>query len=215
MGLVWNHPPNWPPPPAGWQPADGWRSDPSWPPAPAGWRFWIETSPQINSPQAYSPPAYPAQYAPTYPQTYPYGPPVRPKRRLWLKVGLPVGVVALLIVAGIVGIVIDIKHTYSDAKRSAGRYVAALQAQDFRSARGMLCAKDQAASTGFVAYWQGEVAAGRAVSSYRITGMSVDNHNGHQSGEASVDVSYADGSQETVALPVEQTSGTWHPCPVF
>jgi hypothetical protein len=37
---VFNVPPGWPAPSAGWQPDAGWRPDPLWPPAPAGWEFW-------------------------------------------------------------------------------------------------------------------------------------------------------------------------------
>jgi len=37
---VFNLPPGWPTPPAGWQPQPGWQPDPSWPAAPAGWEFW-------------------------------------------------------------------------------------------------------------------------------------------------------------------------------
>lgn len=38
---VFRPPPDWPVPPAGWQPSAGWRPDPSWPPPPAGWDFWV------------------------------------------------------------------------------------------------------------------------------------------------------------------------------
>lgn len=44
--LQFNPPPNWPRPPAGWQPDAAWRPDPSWPPAPAGWNFWVEVAPE-------------------------------------------------------------------------------------------------------------------------------------------------------------------------
>src|SRR5215470_1453770 len=37
---VFNPPPGWPVPPAGWQPPQGWQPDPAWPPAPDGWNFW-------------------------------------------------------------------------------------------------------------------------------------------------------------------------------
>ena len=37
---VFNPPPNWPAPPAGWQPPPHWHPDPSWPAAPADWEFW-------------------------------------------------------------------------------------------------------------------------------------------------------------------------------
>lgn len=42
MGLRFNPPPNWPPPPAGFEPGPVWRPDPSWPPAPPGWQLWVD-----------------------------------------------------------------------------------------------------------------------------------------------------------------------------
>ena len=40
-GAVFNPPPGWPVPPAGWLPPPGWQPDPSWPQPPAGWSFWV------------------------------------------------------------------------------------------------------------------------------------------------------------------------------
>ena len=42
MGLRFNPPPGWPPPPPGFVPPPGWQPDPSWPPAPPGWQLLIE-----------------------------------------------------------------------------------------------------------------------------------------------------------------------------
>ena len=42
MALVFNPPPNWPKPPAGWSPTPTWRPDPAWGPVPEGWQLWIE-----------------------------------------------------------------------------------------------------------------------------------------------------------------------------
>jgi len=41
MGLRFNPPPGWPPPPAGFVPPPGWQPDPSWPPPPPGWQLWV------------------------------------------------------------------------------------------------------------------------------------------------------------------------------
>lgn len=40
-GLVFNSPPGWPKPPAGWIPPRGWTPDPSWPEPPQGWQLWL------------------------------------------------------------------------------------------------------------------------------------------------------------------------------
>jgi len=40
-GVVFNPPPGWPKPPAGWVPPKGWTPDPSWPPPPDGWQLWL------------------------------------------------------------------------------------------------------------------------------------------------------------------------------
>jgi hypothetical protein len=39
--LVFNPPPGWPKPPAGWVPPKGWQPDPTWPMPPPGWQLWI------------------------------------------------------------------------------------------------------------------------------------------------------------------------------
>lgn len=39
--VVFNPPPGWPKPPAGWTPPKGWKPDPGWPTPPPGWQLWI------------------------------------------------------------------------------------------------------------------------------------------------------------------------------
>lgn len=39
--LVFNPPPGWPKPPAGWTPPKGWQPDPAWPKQPQDWQLWI------------------------------------------------------------------------------------------------------------------------------------------------------------------------------
>ncbi|GAB3425475.1 DUF4041 domain-containing protein [Flindersiella endophytica] len=41
---IFNSPPGWPVPPAGWTPPNDWKPDPTWPAAPTGWQWWIEES---------------------------------------------------------------------------------------------------------------------------------------------------------------------------
>ncbi|HEY3976603.1 MAG TPA: septum formation family protein [Streptosporangiaceae bacterium] len=41
MGLRYNPPPGWPPPPPGFSPRPGWQPDPSWGPPPPGWQLWL------------------------------------------------------------------------------------------------------------------------------------------------------------------------------
>ncbi|WP_191480202.1 hypothetical protein [Nocardioides ochotonae] len=54
MGVRYNPPPNWPPPPTGWTPPPGWRPDPAWGPPPPGWQLWVP------GPAAYAGPPAPA-----------------------------------------------------------------------------------------------------------------------------------------------------------
>jgi Domain of unknown function (DUF4190)/Septum formation len=42
VGIRFNPPPNWPPPPPGFVPPPRWQPDPSWPPPPPGWQLWVE-----------------------------------------------------------------------------------------------------------------------------------------------------------------------------
>ena len=48
MGLRFNPPPNWPPPPRGFVPPPRWQPDPDWPPPPPGWQLWVpdDTAPE-------------------------------------------------------------------------------------------------------------------------------------------------------------------------
>jgi hypothetical protein len=43
MNQVFNPPPNWPKPPAGWVPPSDWRPNPAWGPLPSGWSLWVDT----------------------------------------------------------------------------------------------------------------------------------------------------------------------------
>jgi hypothetical protein len=42
VGLRYNPPPGWPPPPRGFTPKPGWEPDPSWPAPPPGWQLWVD-----------------------------------------------------------------------------------------------------------------------------------------------------------------------------
>lgn len=48
--LIFNPPPGWPKPPAGWVPPRGWTPDPSWPAPPESWQLWIPTEISIAPP---------------------------------------------------------------------------------------------------------------------------------------------------------------------
>jgi hypothetical protein len=51
MGMRFNSPPGWPPPPEGWMPPAGWMPDPTLPPLPPGWQLFVDD---------YAPPPVPA-----------------------------------------------------------------------------------------------------------------------------------------------------------
>lgn len=46
--LIFNPPPGWPRPPAGWIPPKGWMPDPGWPQAPPGWQLWIQSDSEVE-----------------------------------------------------------------------------------------------------------------------------------------------------------------------
>lgn len=48
--MIFNPPPGWPKPPAGWTPPKGWKPDPAWPPAPEGWQLWVPATTGRDSP---------------------------------------------------------------------------------------------------------------------------------------------------------------------
>lgn len=49
-GFVFNPPPGWPAPPAGWRPPAGWVPDPSWPAPPEHWQLWVPLNPEREGP---------------------------------------------------------------------------------------------------------------------------------------------------------------------
>ncbi|GMV04523.1 MAG: hypothetical protein AMXMBFR53_08030 [Gemmatimonadota bacterium] len=61
-GVVFNPPPGWPKPPAGWVPPKGWTPDPSWPAPPEGWQLWLPS-------EAAGTPEAPAAEAPNSPSS--------------------------------------------------------------------------------------------------------------------------------------------------
>jgi hypothetical protein len=58
--MRYNPPPNWPPPPTGWEPSPSWTPDPAWPPPPPGWQLFVEDEPR-ETPVAEPPAAAPPQ----------------------------------------------------------------------------------------------------------------------------------------------------------
>lgn len=55
-GVIFNPPPGWPKPPAGWVPPKGWTPDPSWPAPPDGWQLWLPAAAEANQGPSASPP---------------------------------------------------------------------------------------------------------------------------------------------------------------
>jgi hypothetical protein len=54
MGLRFNPPPNWPPPPPGFVPPPRWQPDPAWPPPPPGWQLWVPDDSGPGGPADYA-----------------------------------------------------------------------------------------------------------------------------------------------------------------
>jgi hypothetical protein len=52
VGLRFNPPPNWPPPPPGFVPPPRWQPDPAWPAPPPGWQLWVPDD-TIAAPEDY------------------------------------------------------------------------------------------------------------------------------------------------------------------
>lgn len=58
MPVIYNSPPGWPEPPAGWLPPDDWRPDPAWGAPPEGWN-WYTVIPDPAPPSPFSPLTHP------------------------------------------------------------------------------------------------------------------------------------------------------------
>jgi hypothetical protein len=63
VGLRFNPPPNWPPPPPGFVPPPRWQPDPDWPPPPPGWRLWVPDDTVAERPARPRVPPRPPEFA--------------------------------------------------------------------------------------------------------------------------------------------------------
>jgi hypothetical protein len=184
MDAVYNSPPNWPTPPAGWRPPPGWTADPSWPEAPPGWQFWVPA---------------------------PNAPPARKKHSLWLMIGVPVGVVGLIIVLGITAMVVFLGRAVGPAE-AASSYAQALKDQRYEAAYAMTCPELAGDHDDFVAFWTNNAATGHGLTAFKIVGANVESVNGHTIGKVKLEVQYADGTKKLEQMTLAKTGETWKTC---
>lgn len=149
MGLRFNPPPGWPPPPAGFVPPPGWQPDPSWPPTPPGWQLWVpddtEPTPGPMPPEPMPPPPGPMPAAsvpgpagqvpyggppPAYPAGQaPYGTPApgTPSRTSGFAIAsLVFGIIGGILLSVIFGIVALVKIRGNPQLRGRGMAIAGL-----------------------------------------------------------------------------------------
>jgi hypothetical protein len=189
MDSVYNSPPNWPTPPAGWTPPPDWTPDPSWPEPPPGWQFQVPS---------------------------PYQPPAKKKGWLWLVIGLPVTAVVLIIVLGIAGAItaaVNMGDTMKPAETAASSYVQALKDQRYDAAFAMQCPANRGNHDTFVKHWSDLSATGHGIKAFKIVGVHIQNVNGVSTGQANLELTYADGFKGSQQLPLTKTGSTWNPCP--
>jgi len=146
MGLRFNPPPGWPPPPAGFVPPPGWQPDPSWPPPPPGWQLWVpdDTVPTPAPMPPVPPPAGPMPPAgmPDQAGQVPYGPPPaypagqapfgapspaeRPRTSGFAIASLVFGIIGGILLSVIFGIVALTKMRNNPQLRGKGMAIAGL-----------------------------------------------------------------------------------------
>jgi hypothetical protein len=185
MNTVYNSPPNWPAPPAGWTPPPGWAPDPSWPEPPPDWQF------QIPAPN----------------------PPARRKRRLWLVVGLPITLVVLLIAGGITTVALNVVNTTRPVKAAATSYLQAIKDQRYEAAFAMRCSADLGNHDAFMQGYRDQRTMGRGFTGFKVVGVNVETTNGRSVGQVTVKLRRLDGSESTQRLHLTKTGSTWNPCP--
>jgi hypothetical protein len=143
MGLRFNPPPGWPPPPPGFVPPPGWQPDPSWPPPPPGWQLWVpdETEP-APAPMPPVPGPMPAADGPGPAGQEPYGPPSgypagqlpygtpapgAPARTSGFAIAsLVLGIIGVILLSVIFGIVALVKIRGNPQLRGRGMAIAGL-----------------------------------------------------------------------------------------
>ena len=185
MDSVYNSPPNWPTPPAGWRPPSDWTPDQSWPAPPQDWQFWVE--------------------APT-------PPPARSKRRLWLKIGVPIAVVAVIIVGGATALVVSADSELVPPQDVAKSYTQALKDHRYDAAFAMRC-QDGAGDRGaYVEDWTSRTAEGGGISEFKLVGTKMETLNGQTVANVDFEVKYADGSKKDALVVLTKTDEVWHPC---
>ena len=128
MGLRFNPPPGWPPPPEGFVPQPGWQPDPSWPPPPPGWQLWVDDQQTQVPPAAQQGPwAGPWQAAGPPPPVYaPIGqPPPSGKTSGWAIASFVLGLVGGVLLSVIFGIV-ALRRIKRTGQRGRGLAIAGL-----------------------------------------------------------------------------------------
>jgi len=129
-------------------------------------------------------------------------------------VGAPLVVVALIIAAGITALVTGARNSVKPVENAASSYMQALRDQHYDAAFAMLC--PAAAGDGhesFVQLWSELSSTGRGVAGFKIVGVNVKTTNGRSSGQADLEVRYADGTKKRQLLPFTKTGSTWTACP--
>ncbi len=150
------------------------------------------------------PPPYPPGSQPQYP---PAAPPRKSRRTLFTVLGIVLVVCCLGgVTAGVLGYK-AIKGVTAPVRDAAASYLDALKAQDYVTAYGLLCSEITGAVT------EDEYAsAAPQVTGYKITGTTIDNTNGLQTGTVTARIDEADGSSDTHVLALVKESGDWRVC---
>lgn len=102
MGLRFNPPPGWPPPPRDFVPQPGWQPDPSWPPPPPGWHLWVDDQkipPQGEVPRAPWLGMPPGPLPPAAP------PPASGKISRWAIASFVLGLLSIVVLGIIFGVI--------------------------------------------------------------------------------------------------------------
>ena len=147
------------------------------------------------------------------PYWVPAEPAPRPRRSRWLTVRLPVAG-GLLLLGGcgvaIAHVVDTVGGELGPARDAAESYAQALVDGRWEDAHAELCAEVRADVT------PDDLAAHYAdpdLTGYRLDGVNVQTENGRSSADATLTLTYADGWQDHLLLPLADDDGSWRPCP--
>jgi hypothetical protein len=139
--------------------------------------------------------------------------PPRPQRPTGQRLAVIVAAVVVICCGSLVGVFYGVRALVSSStdpmRAAAAAFLDDLRARDYPAAFGLLCdaTRDRIDLDALI-----EREAGRPLQDFSITGVYADDRSGSVDGRVTATLHFADGGQETRALPMVQEDDEWRVC---